>query len=209
MLLPRETIPPPLRYAPRPLTPCPLNHPSPYPLSFNLPYTQPPVPLPPVPSTPQWLVNKLGTRFITDRTTDGATPLHMAACRSNTPHHVSIVTTSSTAQGNVDILRFFLDRLENEGDVNIQDSIQATPAHDAAEFGQTQAMILLLKAGADLSIQDYVSVCICYPPLFYPPLCYPPLCYPHCATPPLCYPHCPGEQDPTPVGSGAGTHRAG
>ncbi|XP_064397697.1 uncharacterized protein LOC135344431 isoform X2 [Halichondria panicea] len=92
------------------------------------------------PTTVKWLVNKLGTSFITDKTTDGATPLHMAA-----------------SQGNLDILRFFLDRLENEGDVNIQDSIQATPAHDAAEFGQTQAMILLLKAGADLSIQDYVN----------------------------------------------------
>lgn len=77
--------------------------------------------------------------------------------------HVSQVTfsiltliTPFIAQGNLDILRFFLANLENENDVDIQDSIQATPAHDAAEFGQTQALILLLKSGADLTIQDYV-----------------------------------------------------
>jgi len=67
------------------------------------------------------------------------------------------VSKPSTARGAVDILKFFLDKLDNESDVNVQDSIKATPAHDAAEYGQTQAMILLLKAGADLSIQDMVS----------------------------------------------------
>ncbi len=74
------------------------------------------------------------------------------------PHtHTHTLSHAHTAQGNVDILKFFVERLEDPGDINIQDNIQATPAHDAAEFGQTQAMIVLLKAGADLNIQDYVS----------------------------------------------------
>ncbi len=122
----------------------------------------------------QWLVNKLGNNFITDKTSDGATPLHMAACKCHAPYPCPLIPPTHvpphtrtpthtrtppthTAQGNVDILKFFIERLERPEDVNIQDSIQATPAHDAAEFGQTQAMIVLLKAGADLNIQDYVS----------------------------------------------------
>ena len=58
------------------------------------------------------------------------------------------------------MIRFFLDNLENKEDVNILDNINATPAHDAAEYGQTQAMVLLLKAGADITMQDVVSTCL-------------------------------------------------
>ena len=63
----------------------------------------------------------------------------------------------STAQGHTDILCYLLENLENKGDVNVLDHIHATPAHDAAEFGQMESMLLLLKNGADISIKDTVS----------------------------------------------------
>ena len=56
------------------------------------------------------------------------------------------------------MLRYFLDSLENKEDVDIQDHIHATPAHDAAEYGQTQSMLLLLKYGANVNIKDTVSI---------------------------------------------------
>lgn len=62
----------------------------------------------------------------------------------------------TVAQGQTEMLRFFLDSLENESDVNVQDHIHATPAHDAAEYGKTQSMLLLLKYGADVNIKDTV-----------------------------------------------------
>ena len=88
----------------------------------------------------QWLISKLGPKYILDKTIDGATPLHMAA-----------------ALGHSDILRFFLDTLEDENDIDVLDHIHATPAHDAAEYGQTEAMILLLKHGANTNIKDTVG----------------------------------------------------
>lgn len=47
----------------------------------------------------QWLVNKLGNSFITDKTSDGATPLHMAACKRPRPlpsHPPHILHTTHT-----------------------------------------------------------------------------------------------------------------
>ena len=64
---------------------------------------------------------------------------------------------SITAQGHTDILRYLLDNLENKDDVNVLDHIHATPAHDAAEYGQMQSMLLLLRNGADISIKDTVK----------------------------------------------------
>lgn len=63
----------------------------------------------------------------------------------------------NTASGNTDILKFLLDNLENKKDVNVTDNINATPAHDAAEYGKIKTMLLLLKNGADISITDTVS----------------------------------------------------
>ena len=126
----------------------------------------------------QWLISKLGPKYILDKTIDGATPLHMAAgtyvlythpphdCRyiliyctlmERMPFNIPLLPYKPTAQGYTDILRYFLDNLENKSDVNVQDHIHATPAHDAAEYGQMQAMLLLLKNGADVSIKDTVS----------------------------------------------------
>ena len=60
------------------------------------------------------------------------------------------------AQGHTDILRYLLENVENKNDVNALDHIHATPAHDAAEYGQMESMLLLLKNGADISIKDTV-----------------------------------------------------
>ena len=58
--------------------------------------------------------------------------------------------------GHTDILLYFLDTLEDRKDVNILDHIHATPAHDAAEYGEMDALLLLLKHGADITITDTV-----------------------------------------------------
>jgi len=60
------------------------------------------------------------------------------------------------ASGNTKILKFLLENLENPADINVTDHINATPAHDAAEYGQTAAMLVLLQHGADTSIPDQV-----------------------------------------------------
>lgn len=73
----------------------------------------------------------------------------------------------STALGHCEILYFLLESLEDSSDIDVQDNIHATPAHDAAEYGQTEAMILLLRHGANVNIKDTVShrslryVCTC------------------------------------------------
>ena len=56
------------------------------------------------------------------------------------------------------MLQFFLDKLEDRDDINVLDHIHATPAHDAAEFGQQETLLMLLKHGANISIKDTVSV---------------------------------------------------
>ena len=56
------------------------------------------------------------------------------------------------------MLQFFLDNLEDKNDINVLDHIHATPAHDAAEFGQQETLLMLLKHGANISIKDTVSV---------------------------------------------------
>lgn len=62
-----------------------------------------------------------------------------------------------TALGQSEILQFFLNTLEEKNDIDVLDHIHATPAHDAAEYGQKEAMILLLKHGANVNIKDTVS----------------------------------------------------
>lgn len=56
----------------------------------------------------------------------------------------------------MEILKFYLENLEDKNDVNTTDNINATPAHDAAEYGKLKAILLLLKYGADISIEDTV-----------------------------------------------------
>ena len=109
----------------------------------------------------QWLISKLGSKYILDKTVDGATPLHMAAGKSQRLNVFVVLKTSfvfNVALGHMEILKFFLDSLENRESINVQDHIHATPAHDAAEYGQTQAMLLLLKHGADITIKDSVRL---------------------------------------------------
>ena len=59
--------------------------------------------------------------------------------------------------GHISVLEFLLSKLSNKKDVNILDDIHATPAHDAVENGQIDALAVLLKYGADMSIMDSVS----------------------------------------------------
>lgn len=60
----------------------------------------------------------------------------------------------------MDILHYLVRSLENKNDINVLDHIHATPAHDAAEYGQMQALLLLLNNGADISIKDTVRISI-------------------------------------------------
>lgn len=56
------------------------------------------------------------------------------------------------------MLQFFLENLEDKNDIDVLDHIHATPAHDAAEFGQHESLLMLLKNGANINIKDTVSV---------------------------------------------------
>ena len=56
----------------------------------------------------------------------------------------------------MDVLRYFLDSLDNAEDVNITDDANYTPLHDAAEEGIPQAVQLLLKYGARADIKNKV-----------------------------------------------------
>ncbi len=100
----------------------------------------------------------LGPKTILSRTFDGATPLHIAAGK----YRVSIVSDSiifysTLAQGYTDLLEYFIENLEDLSDINVRDDILATPAHDAAEFGEDDSFFVLLKNGADITIKDKVS----------------------------------------------------
>ena len=74
------------------------------------------------------------------------------------------------ASGNTEILLFYLENLEDVNDINVTDNINATPAHDAAEYGKLQAMLLLLKHGADITIKDTVRLKYCNSLLWDHPL---------------------------------------
>ena len=62
-----------------------------------------------------------------------------------------------TAQGYTDLLEYFIDSLDDLSDMNVRDDILATPAHDAAEFGEINSLLVLLKHGADITIKDKVK----------------------------------------------------
>lgn len=85
----------------------------------------------------KWLVVQLGPKIILSKSSDGATPLHIAA-----------------AQGYTDLLEYFIENLEDKSDINVRDDILATPAHDAAEFGERDSFLILLRNGADITIKD-------------------------------------------------------
>eukprot|EP00117_Sycon_ciliatum_P017810 scpid11783/ scgid16660/ Espin; Autosomal recessive deafness type 36 protein; Ectoplasmic specialization protein len=88
--------------------------------------------------TVRWLIGEIGTHGIADRTKDGATPVHFAA-----------------AKGYTYLLRWFFDtHPEPNVLARLCDNADATPAHDAAEFGQVDALKLLLRHGADLYATD-------------------------------------------------------
>lgn len=61
-----------------------------------------------------------------------------------------------TALGHCDILTFLVDHLEDKSDIDVLDHIHATAAHDAAEYGQMEALLILLRHRADISIKDTV-----------------------------------------------------
>ncbi|XP_065199238.1 uncharacterized protein LOC135830940 [Sycon ciliatum] len=88
--------------------------------------------------TVQWLIGKIGTHGIAERTNDGATPVHVAA-----------------AKGHMQLLLWFFDTHPEPGALaRLCDNADTTPAHDAAEFGQVEALKLLLRHGADLFATD-------------------------------------------------------
>ena len=58
----------------------------------------------------------------------------------------------------MDVLRYFLDNLDNAEDVNITDDTNYTPLHDAADEGVPQAVQLLLKHGARTDIKNKVCL---------------------------------------------------
>ena len=90
-------------------------------------------------------------------------PIHTqnSAKKSQNYTRSCVVILSIPAQGHTEILRYLLENLENRSDVNVLDHIHATPAHDAAEYGQMESMLLLLKNGADISIKDTVRKMLC------------------------------------------------
>eukprot|EP00731_Ephydatia_muelleri_P013653 Em0007g963a len=88
--------------------------------------------------TVQYLVSKFGPGSIIKPTADGATPLHIAA-----------------GLGHIGVLEYLLSKCQSNPEyVNVLDEIHATPAHDAVENGQTAALAVLLKYGADINIKD-------------------------------------------------------
>lgn len=72
----------------------------------------------------------------------------------------AVILPIPVALGQCDILQYFLEHLKRKRDVNVTDNIHATPAHDAAEYGQMESMLLLLRHGADLTIKDTASHCV-------------------------------------------------
>ena len=63
-----------------------------------------------------------------------------------------------SGSGSTDILRYFLDSLDNAEDVNVTDNANYTPLHDAADEGLPLAVQLLLNHGARADIKNKVYV---------------------------------------------------
>ena len=109
-------------------------------------------------------MRNIGPAIIVDRTKDGATPLHIAAGRCGVCICIeariglrSAFLSLSVAHGFVGVLEYLLQSAEDKNAINSLDNISATPAHDAAEFGQLEKMLVLIKHGADITIKDTVS----------------------------------------------------
>ena len=64
------------------------------------------------------------------------------------------------AHGFVGVLEYLLQSVKDRNAINSLDDISATPAHDAAEFGQLETMLVLIKHGADITVKDTVSSAI-------------------------------------------------
>lgn len=59
------------------------------------------------------------------------------------------------------MLQFLIDKLPDKSDINVSDDLGSTAAHDAAEFGEHDTLMVLLKNGADISLLNEVSVYTC------------------------------------------------
>ena len=69
------------------------------------------------------------------------------------------------AEGLADLLEFLIQCLHDKTNMNIGDDIGSTAAHDAAEFGEHDALLVLLKHGADISIKNqviFISICLIF-----------------------------------------------
>ena len=109
-------------------------------------------------------MRNIGPAIIVDRTKDGATPLHIAAgrcgvciCIKARIGLMAACLSLSVAHGFVGVLEYLLQSVKDKNAINSLDDISATPAHDAAEFGQLETMLVLIKHGADITIKDTVS----------------------------------------------------
>lgn len=63
---------------------------------------------------------------------------------------------SPLAHGFAGVLEYLIQAMQDKTKINPLDAIKATPAHDAAEFGQLETMLVLLRHGADINIKDTV-----------------------------------------------------
>ena len=71
---------------------------------------------------------------------------------------MTLCISLALAHGFVTVLEYLLKSTKDKNAINFLDEINATPAHDAAEFGQLETMLVLIKHGADINIRDTVSV---------------------------------------------------
>eukprot|EP00117_Sycon_ciliatum_P043801 scpid51278/ scgid31667/ Espin; Ectoplasmic specialization protein len=86
----------------------------------------------------QWLVTTQGEEVVLAKTQDGATPVHFAA-----------------AMGHAELLEWILSLPKiGEQARNTTDLDGGTPAHDAADNGQLQCLVILKAHGADMSATD-------------------------------------------------------
>ena len=69
----------------------------------------------------------------------------------------TLCLSSAIAHGFVSVLEYLLKSVKDKNAINSLDDISATPAHDAAEFGQLGTMLVLIKHGADINVKDTVS----------------------------------------------------
>lgn len=57
-------------------------------------------------------------------------------------------------------MEYLINMLPDKTAINISDDSGSTPAHDAAEFGEKETLIVLLRNGADVTLMNQVCSCV-------------------------------------------------